>query len=399
MLTGFSKTVLTSGPLLGEGHGVLLQFFLNSLLNGGSQLGSMPSYAVNPAKGGKGMSNFAKRARKGAATVVSASIFLSACVTTQVDRIGADDGTDVCRANLVALDATGDYFAEDMMKGALIGALAGGLLGAVASKDRAKGAAIGAAAGAAAGAAGGYFTSKMQQEKDKAVLYQTVLSDYEKELAKIDEADLAFKKLQECRDTAMRQVVADYKAKLIGRDEAKLRWRRLVDQKAKDLRVAEAMGKNMANRIGEFENASKQLQEMPWDEKQEAQLKLQTAELEAKHAAEAAELERQQKAALKAKKKKEAAEYEQRMKQQKASHEASLAALQAKKAGAVPTMTAQTRIQSYNANVQTASAEQHKQAAVADNPDGFESALPPAKKAEVPQGTEQHAQAAITARL
>lgn len=345
------------------------------------------------------MNGFSCRARKAAATVISTSIFLSACVTTQVDRIGADDGTDVCRANLVALDATGDYFGEDMAKGAAIGALAGGLIGAVATKDRATGAAIGAAAGAAAGAAGGYISSKMQQEKDKAVLYQSVLTDYEKDLAKIDEADLAFKKLLECRNQAMRQVAADYKAKFITRDEAKLRWRRLVDQKAKDLKVAEAMGKNMTARIKEFDDAGKQIQDMPWDEKQEALLKQQQVELDTKHAAETAELERQKKAALKAKQKQQAAEYEQKMKKQKAEHDAAVATLQAKKAGTLPTSTAQVRLQSYNATVQTASAEQQKQMAVADNPDGFESALPPVKKTEVPNEFDYRGRLQITARL
>lgn len=349
----------------------------------------MPLMSWYVGEGKRAMSSFGSRARKAAATVVSTSILLSACVTTQAGRIGKDDGTDACRANLVAMDATGDFFAEDMVKGAVIGALAGGIIGALASKnDRGSAAAIGAAAGAAAGATGGYISSKMQQEKDKAVLYQSVMTDYEKELAKIDEADLAFKRLVDCRNQSMRQVAADYKAKLITRDEAKLRWRRLLDQKAQDLKVAEAMGKNMTERLKEFDNASKQIAELPWDDKQEAQLKQQTAELEAQHAAEKSALDRKKQAALKAKQKQQAAEYEQMAKKKKAEHDAQLAALQAKKTGKVPTTTAQTRVQSYNTAVQTVAAEQQQQTAVADNPDGFESALPPVKKASLPAGLD-----------
>src|SRR5690349_21251797 len=127
-------------------------------------------------------------------TVVSTcmALALSGCVTTQTQRLGADNGTDACRPYLVALDATGGYFAESMLQGAAIGAIGGALAGALLSggKNAGKAALIGAAAGATLGASGGYIQAKMQQEKDKAVLYKSVLTDYEREVGKIDEAQL-----------------------------------------------------------------------------------------------------------------------------------------------------------------------------------------------------------------
>ncbi|MBF0562621.1 MAG: hypothetical protein HQL37_11490 [Alphaproteobacteria bacterium] len=328
------------------------------------------------------MFDFGNACRKTMVTMVSASLLLSGCVTTQSERIGEDDGSDVCRANVVALDATGDYFAGDMIAGATIGAVAGGLIGALTSnsKDMAKNAAIGIAAGAAVGAAGGYMKSKMEQQHDKATLYQSVLTDYEKELAKADEANLAFKKLVDCRNNIMRKVVADYKAGQISRDEARLRWRRVLDQKANDLKIADAMGKNMSSRMAEFDNASTQMATMPWDQKQEAAFKQQTAAVEATYVADTNALKQQEEAAAKerdaAKKKQLKAEHDLRVKQAKAKHDAAIAKLQTEKAGKLPTATAQTR---YQGTVQTAHAEVQKQVAVAENPDGFESALPGAK--------------------
>ena len=59
-----------------------------------------------------------------ASCIVVVSIIPSGCATpfTQSSRIGLDDGNDSCRSYVVALDSTGNFFAEDMIKGAIIGA-------------------------------------------------------------------------------------------------------------------------------------------------------------------------------------------------------------------------------------------------------------------------------------
>ena len=104
--------------------------------------------------------------------VVATVGLLSGCApggfSTQAQRIGSDDGSDSCRRELVALDSTGDFFAEDIIKGAALGALGGALIGGLAGGGR--GALIGAAAGGVAGAAGGYFSALQSQAQNQAQL-------------------------------------------------------------------------------------------------------------------------------------------------------------------------------------------------------------------------------------
>lgn len=52
------------------------------------------------------------RLQRGIAMITAAAM-LTACVSTREGRIGADDGTDACRAQVVALDSTGNFFGED----------------------------------------------------------------------------------------------------------------------------------------------------------------------------------------------------------------------------------------------------------------------------------------------
>ena len=84
---------------------------------------------------------------------LTAVVMLAGC-STQMGRIGADDGRDACRAYVVQLDSTGDFYGEDIVRGAAIGAgtgaIAGGLLAAATGRrgtDILAGAAIGALAG------------------------------------------------------------------------------------------------------------------------------------------------------------------------------------------------------------------------------------------------------------
>ena len=51
-----------------------------------------------------------------AVCVITSAALLSGCVSTQMGRIGADDGSDPCRAQVVALDSTGDFFGEDIIR-------------------------------------------------------------------------------------------------------------------------------------------------------------------------------------------------------------------------------------------------------------------------------------------
>ena len=315
---------------------------------------------------------------------VSSSIILAGCVPqTQEQRIGADDGTDVCRAYVVALDATGNYFAEDMTKGALVGAASGALAGAVGAMttggDVRKAVLIGAGTGLVAGLAGGYIKAKMDQEKDKRALYQSVMSDYDRELGKLDEAQLAFKKLLDCRNNSLRQVVTDYKAKTATREQAIARWKDILKRKQSDIELAKKMGKDMTGRLTEFENASTQIATVPWSEQDEAVFKQEEKALQDSNAKAKRTLQSQQAAELRKASKKDMKPLEASQKQQLAELDGKqsedLAKLQQKRASKVPTSSAQKRHGDFVQTANIAATEHATQVAAQDNPDAFEGAL------------------------
>ncbi|HEY0419754.1 MAG TPA: YMGG-like glycine zipper-containing protein, partial [Acetobacteraceae bacterium] len=125
--------------------------------------------------------------------LVSASL-LSGCgqgaFSTQSARVGPDDGTDVCRPQLVALDSTGDFFGADILKGAAMGALAGGLAGGLIGGNW-RSAAIGAGVGGVLGGAAGYWGALQQQSQDQAVLFSQVRNDIDRENLQIDRTQFA----------------------------------------------------------------------------------------------------------------------------------------------------------------------------------------------------------------
>ncbi|CAK0778581.1 SH3 domain-containing protein [uncultured Gammaproteobacteria bacterium] len=190
------------------------------------------------------------------AALAIGSLMLSGC-STRDQRIGADDGTDTCRAYRVALDSTGDFFAEDMIKGAAVGALGGALIGGLTGDW--KGALIGAAVGAAVGASAGYWNHLQEQQKDQAVLSRTVLTDLDKENGQIDQAQRAFNQLVDCRTNEANKVRAQLKAGQITRPAAEARIAQIKGQYQKDLELARLINENMQKRSANFEVASENL--------------------------------------------------------------------------------------------------------------------------------------------
>lgn len=185
-------------------------------------------------------------------TMISA-IALTGCVTTREERIGANDGSDACYQYRVALDSTGDFYAEDMMKGALIGAAAGAATGLLV-RGNPQAALIGAVAGGVAGAAGGYWYSKMQQGRDQAVL--AVLSDMQKETESLNKTQLALDQLVNCRRAEVQRVKADFKAKRITREVADQRLAAIRQQLHKDYEIASKISADVVKRRDEFLNAA-----------------------------------------------------------------------------------------------------------------------------------------------
>lgn len=198
-----------------------------------------------------------KRCKTGLAAVTIAALILPGCVSTQQDRIGANDGSDACYQYRVALDSTGNFYAEDMLKGALIGAATGALAGAIITGD-VKGALIGAAAGAAIGTLGGYWNAKMQQGRDQAIL--GVLTDLDTENQNLSKTQTALDQLVNCRRGEIARVKADFKAKRIAKPAAEQRLAVIRTQLEKDYQIASSINQNVAKRRDEFLFAADNIQ-------------------------------------------------------------------------------------------------------------------------------------------
>ncbi|MFY7960957.1 MAG: YMGG-like glycine zipper-containing protein [Elsteraceae bacterium] len=185
-----------------------------------------------------------------------ASLALVGC-TTQNERIGADDGSDRCRPQRVALDSTGNYFAEDIVKGAAIGAVGGALIGALTGGSNAgRNALIGGLAGAAAGAAGGYWASLQQQNKDQASLLTSISNDLSRENDQIDKTQLAFAQLNDCRRDEANRVRADLAAGRLTRPQAEQAMAGVKARAAEDLRIARQINAKLEERGANFQFAN-----------------------------------------------------------------------------------------------------------------------------------------------
>jgi uncharacterized protein YcfJ/cold shock CspA family protein len=210
--------------------------------------------------------------------VLAAALMLAGCVTTQAGRIGPDDGTDSCRRQLVALDSTGNFFAEDIIKGAVVGAVAGGLIGGLASRNW-RGAAIGAVAGAATGAATGYFVAVQQQQRDQAGIFRQVKDDLGRENAQLDRTQLAFDQLTDCRFQQARQVRADLAAGRITREQAQARMNLIRTRYDRDVRLARTINGQITGRQEQFAEAANNLSPGTKDEIARARPRPRTVQL------------------------------------------------------------------------------------------------------------------------
>lgn len=199
--------------------------------------------------------------RRSVATVTAAAM-LAGCVSTQAGRIGVDDGRDVCRAQVVALDSTGDFFGEDILRGAAIGAgtgaIAGGLIAAATGRrgsDILAGAAIGALAGGIIGGVGGYIQARQRQASDQASLMMAVGGDLRAENAQIDRTQLAFNQLVDCRVNAASRIRADVRAGRLSRDQGMAMMAYQRDLMRRDVALAQAINQKIGTRGSEFDTA------------------------------------------------------------------------------------------------------------------------------------------------
>jgi hypothetical protein len=192
-------------------------------------------------------------------SLLAAAGLLTACAqgqfSTRQARIGADDGRDSCRAQLVALDSTGNFFGAQILTGAAIGVAGGALAGGLIGGDW-KSALIGAAAGGALGAAGGYWTALQQQSRDQAGMFSQVSADLSRENAQIDRTQLAFDQLVDCRFYQARSIDAAYKARRFDRPTAMARMAEVKHRAQADLALARQIDGQIAGRAEQFEVAA-----------------------------------------------------------------------------------------------------------------------------------------------
>lgn len=191
-------------------------------------------------------------------TLVASSVMLASCATplTREERIGPDDGSDVCRPNVVALDSTGNFFAEDMIKGAVAGAAAGGLY-AILSGKSGRDAAAAVAAGVVVGAVGGYFKHRMEQGRDQAVL--AIGNDLSREANELDKTDRAVHALIACRVKQRDRIRVDYASGRISRGEAQRRWSVLQEQVHRDNNLMQMVAENIGKRQDQYRDANEQI--------------------------------------------------------------------------------------------------------------------------------------------
>lgn len=193
---------------------------------------------------------------------VTAAAMLAGCVSTQASRIGVDDGRDACRAYVVQLDSTGDFFGEDILRGAAIGAgtgaIAGGAVAAATGRrgsDILVGAAIGALAGGLIGGTAGYLQARQRQAQDQAGLMMAVGGDLRNENAQLDRTQLAFNQLLDCRVNTANRIRQDVRAGRLSRDQGMALMAYQRDLMRRDVALARTINEKIGTRGAEFDTA------------------------------------------------------------------------------------------------------------------------------------------------
>ncbi|MBW8268945.1 hypothetical protein [Caldovatus aquaticus] len=201
------------------------------------------------------------RLRRPVAAFTAATLLLAACTTREM-RIGADDGSDACYQRRVQLDSTGNFFTEDIVRGAAVGAVGGAILGgliAAASGARggnvAAGAGIGALAGGAAGAMGGYLVARQRQARDQAELTALIGNDLARENAELERAQLAFDLLMDCRFQQAQAIREAHRRGALPTAAAQAQLARLREQAQADVALARMVNQRIATRGAEFDTA------------------------------------------------------------------------------------------------------------------------------------------------
>jgi len=189
-----------------------------------------------------------------ATATFAAAVMLAGCVSTQAQRIGGDDGSDMCRTQVVALDSTGDFFGEDILRGAVLGAAAGALIGGLVTR-RWEGALIGAATAGAAGAATGYWVAVQRQAQDQRAVTSQIMSDLTRENAQLDRTQVAFNQLMDCRFRAAEDVRMAVRDGRLTRVAGQAHMGDIRARTDRDIQLARTISGRIGTRGAEFDTA------------------------------------------------------------------------------------------------------------------------------------------------
>jgi hypothetical protein len=194
-----------------------------------------------------------------ASSIVVIGLTLSGCAQPGGGGLAAasTSADDVCRTQRLALDDSQQFFAGDIVKGALIGAAGGALTGFLLGGDG-RSAALGALAGGVAGGAAGYWSSLQNQGGSRNDLISRMVGDMDREQQALDKAQVSFNALVDCRRATARQINADLREGKLTREQANLqmnRTRQLADQ---DIAIAKRINARVDERTANYVYATEQ---------------------------------------------------------------------------------------------------------------------------------------------
>lgn len=196
-------------------------------------------------------------------SVMAASLLLSACQTAAPSQYGAGDAAqDLCYAEHRELANSQNFFAEEMIKGAVTGAILGGLTGAIMSGGKGGAIAAGAASGAVAGGSMAYWQARQKDARDRYALAASIHGDLVRELQEMDRVSTTFAKVRACRTHHAQRIKADVRSGRISREQGRAQLQTLWLQYQSDIQVAESISGKMAERGASYRTASDELVKM-----------------------------------------------------------------------------------------------------------------------------------------
>jgi hypothetical protein len=200
----------------------------------------------------------ARRAKFAACLLISTSLTLSGCVTTNSLMGNKDDPNDVCRAQRAALRQEGNYFSVDILTNAAITGVVSGLAVGLVTGN-AKSGLIAAGVGTAVGAAGGYLAAVRKKQADEALVRKSVLTDVDNDNKSLDKAQVALDQLMLCRKKEAESVREAFRRGDIKREEADFRMREVKQRWDRDIELAQSVSTNVGKRAGLYAEAAQEL--------------------------------------------------------------------------------------------------------------------------------------------